>query len=196
MPVLLVAGAVHALSFAPGPLPDWTLPFTQIAALAVLAFYVFSADSGRQAAWRGLVFGIVQFAVGVYWLTISMHEYGGLALPLAIAALLPFSAAMALYPALAAWVCRALCPPHAAGSGSVSRYVCNAALWASVRETFDYPVFVAAPKAVGITSTGETGEAVPNELPQLLEAYRSFQKWVEAGAKPEDTPGFLLPSAA
>lgn len=72
----------------------------------------------------------------------------------------------------------------------------NAALWASVRETFDYPVFVAAPKAVGITSTGETGETVPNELPQLLEAYRSFQKWIEAGAKPEDTPGFLLPSAA
>jgi hypothetical protein len=34
----------------------------------------------------------------------------------------------------------------------------NAALWATVRERFDYPVFVAAPKAVGITSTGETGE--------------------------------------
>jgi len=72
----------------------------------------------------------------------------------------------------------------------------NAALWASVRETLDYPVFVAAPKAVGITSTGETGETVPNEMPQLLQAYRAFQTWVEAGAKPEDTPGFLLPSAA
>jgi type I restriction enzyme M protein len=72
----------------------------------------------------------------------------------------------------------------------------NAALWATVREEFDYLVFVAAPKSVGITSTGETGETVPNELPGLLEAYRAFETWVEAGAKPEDTPGFLLPSTA
>jgi len=72
----------------------------------------------------------------------------------------------------------------------------NAALWATVREKFDYPVFVAAPKAVGITSTGETGETVPNDLPQILDAYRAFENWVEEGAKPEDTPDFPLPSAA
>ncbi|MCO6361543.1 N-6 DNA methylase [Paracoccus sp. 08] len=72
----------------------------------------------------------------------------------------------------------------------------DAALWATVREEFDYPVFVAAPKSVGITSTGDTGDSVPNELPALLEAYRAFEGWVEAGANPEDTPGFLLPSAA
>ncbi|SNX74982.1 type I restriction enzyme M protein [Cereibacter ovatus] len=72
----------------------------------------------------------------------------------------------------------------------------DAALWATVREVFDYPVFVAAPKTVGITSTGDTGETVPNELPALLEAYRSFETWVEAGADPAQIPGFLLPSAA
>lgn len=65
-----------------------------------------------------------------------------------------------------------------------------------MREVFDYPVFVAAPKTVGITSTGDTGETVPNELPALLEAYRSFETWVEAGADPTQIPGFLLPSAA
>ena len=72
----------------------------------------------------------------------------------------------------------------------------NAALWATVREKFDYPVFVAAPKTVGITSTGETGETVPNDLPQTLDAYGAFVNWVGAGAKPEDIPDFLLPSAA
>jgi type I restriction enzyme M protein len=72
----------------------------------------------------------------------------------------------------------------------------NAALWAHVREAFDYPVFVAAPKSVGITSTGETGENVPTELPALLEAYRRFEAWAEAGAKPTETPDFHLPSAA
>ncbi|MEZ5875595.1 MAG: N-6 DNA methylase [Hyphomicrobiales bacterium] len=72
----------------------------------------------------------------------------------------------------------------------------NGALWASVRETFDYPVFVAAPKAVGITSTGETGEAVPNELTRLLAAYNAFEGWIETGARSEETPDFLQPSAA
>ena len=71
-----------------------------------------------------------------------------------------------------------------------------AALWATVREEFDYPVFVAAPRAVGITSTGETGETVANEFPQILEAYSAFEAWINAGAKSEGTPGFLLPSAA
>ena len=72
----------------------------------------------------------------------------------------------------------------------------SAALWATVREMFDYPVFAAAPAAVGITSTGETGENVPDDFPQLLDAWRVFQAWVEAGAKPEDAPDFPLPSTA
>ena len=72
----------------------------------------------------------------------------------------------------------------------------NTALWTTVRESFDYPVFVAAPKAVGITSTGETGENVPDDLLPLLDAYRGFETWVEAGAIPEDVPDFHLPSTA
>ncbi|HEY3911801.1 MAG TPA: N-6 DNA methylase [Stellaceae bacterium] len=72
----------------------------------------------------------------------------------------------------------------------------NAALWTHVRAAFDYPIFVAAPKAVGITSTGETGENVPNDLPALLDAYHHFRQWAASGADPQDLPDFLLPSAA
>lgn len=72
----------------------------------------------------------------------------------------------------------------------------TAALWARVRELFDYPVFVAAPRSVGITSTGETGEGVASELPNLLRAYREFQAWLASGAQPEATPNFPVPSAA
>ena len=72
----------------------------------------------------------------------------------------------------------------------------NAALWEAVREAFDYPVFVAAPAAVGITSTGETGEGVPNDLPAILHAWRAFEAWATAGSRPEDAPDFRLPSAA
>lgn len=70
------------------------------------------------------------------------------------------------------------------------------ALWQEVRTSFDYPVFFAAPKAVGISSTGDTGENVPNELPQVLEAWRAFNSWVEAGADPECLPDFQVPLAA
>lgn len=72
----------------------------------------------------------------------------------------------------------------------------TAALWARVRELFDYPVFVAAPKTVGITSTGETGEGVASELPDLLKAYREFEDWLAQGAQPEATPNFQAPSTA
>lgn len=132
VPILLIcAGLLHALSFAPGPLPSWILPFTQIGTLAVLARYVYLAASAKQAAWRGFLFGLTQFALGVYWLTISMHEYGGLPMPLAIAALLLLSAALALYPALAAACCLALCRMHRTVDISIGRYLLNAALWAS-----------------------------------------------------------------
>jgi type I restriction enzyme M protein len=59
-----------------------------------------------------------------------------------------------------------------------------------VRDLFDYPVFVAAPRTVGITSTGETGEGVPNELPAVLDAYRKFESWCAAGEPSDAMPGF------
>ncbi|CAJ5015810.1 N-6 DNA methylase [Burkholderia pseudomallei] len=70
------------------------------------------------------------------------------------------------------------------------------ALWRRVRELFDYPVFVAAPKTVGITSTGETGDGVENDLPVVLKQFKEFQSWVEGGAHPEKRPNFPTPSAA
>ena len=66
----------------------------------------------------------------------------------------------------------------------------NAALWDHVRGAFDYPVFVASPKAVGITSAGDTAETVPNELPQTLGAYRQFRTWMDNGAKVAEEPRF------
>lgn len=64
------------------------------------------------------------------------------------------------------------------------------ALWVRVRELFDYPVFVAAPKTVGITSTGDTGEGVPNELPKMLMAFRRFDSWRTSGADETALPEF------
>lgn len=127
----LAAGGLQALSFAPGPLPAWMLPFVQLVALAILAHQVFNARSLAQSAWRGWLFGFGLFLVGVYWLTISMHTYGGLPLPLAIAALVLFAAAMGLYAALAAALTRLVCGRRCGVAEQAPRQVLNAAIWAS-----------------------------------------------------------------
>ena len=104
--MLLIVGALHSLAFAPYPLPAWALPYVQIAALAFLARHTLQADSARSVALHAVLFGFGQFSVGLYWLTISMHQYGGMPLAMAIAALLLFAAALSLYgmaACLAAW---------------------------------------------------------------------------------------------
>src|SRR3546814_539180 len=76
--VLTLSGGVHAMTFATGPLPSWSLAIVQIASLAVLVRVVGDAKSLKQAAIRGWWFGAVSFGVGLYWLFISMNHYGGL----------------------------------------------------------------------------------------------------------------------
>lgn len=44
------------------------------------------------------------------------------------------------------------------------------------RIDFDYPIFMCEAENVGITSTGETGENIPNELPKILEQYSKFNE--------------------
>ncbi|MGN8552501.1 UNVERIFIED_CONTAM: N-6 DNA methylase [Microbacterium sp. SLM126] len=51
----------------------------------------------------------------------------------------------------------------------------TATMWSHVRRAFDYPVFMATPRAVGITATGDTGTAVANDLPAVLTAWHEFR---------------------
>lgn len=63
-----------------------------------------------QAAWIGWAFGTGWLVVGVWWLFISMHRYGGLPAPLAALAVLALAAALSIYlgaamAAYARWRC-------------------------------------------------------------------------------------------
>lgn len=136
--IILIAGLAQGLSFAPGPLPGWTLPFVQIASLAFVANYTWLASNKRQAAFYGWLFGFAQFSIGVYWLTISMHTYGGLAMPLAIGALFIFAAAMAIYGALACAISYYLCSNYSATSHKWRRQLLNAIIWASAWTIFEW----------------------------------------------------------
>ncbi len=64
------------------------------------------------------------------------------------------------------------------------------ALWREVRRALDYPVFMAAPPAVGITGTGETGDDIPNDLPDVLARYREFAAWIASGMEVSAAPEF------
>lgn len=128
---LALLGAAHALSFAPGPLPPWALPYIQTFSLAILAYHALRAPSAGAAARYGFAFGFGNFACGLYWLYISMHFYGGMALPLAISAVLLLAAALALYAACATALARWLAGIWSASSYSGVRQLFTAALWAS-----------------------------------------------------------------
>lgn len=127
--LLIAAGAVHALSFSPDPLAAWSLPYIQVLSMAVLAYRIFAEQSIRQAALAGLAFGTSNFCVGIYWLYISMHDFGGMAAPLAALAVLLFALYLSLYGALAAavtvWLGRNL------NSMRVPQALLRILLWAS-----------------------------------------------------------------
>lgn len=124
---LLAAGALHALSFAPDPLPQWALSPLQLCAMAWLVTCVWRAPSGLYAARRAWFFAIGHFVVGLYWLTISMHVYGFMPMPLAILALLALSAYLALFASLAAWLAHAV---GALPGRSISSTIWAVAVWA------------------------------------------------------------------
>ncbi len=91
----LAAGLLHTASFA--PTGAW---WAQIAALALL-FALASRASPRRAALCGALFGWSWLASGLWWLYISMHQFGGIPAPLAVLAVGLLAAFLCSYYALA-----------------------------------------------------------------------------------------------
>ncbi len=131
MIALLALGAAHALSFAPGPLPHWALPFVQVFTLAAMAWHAMRAASLRQALIAGYAFSFSNFGIGLYWLFISLHRYGDLASPLAVGAVVLLAAWLALYGALATGLAFYLGARYLPDMPSYQRQLLSAAIWAS-----------------------------------------------------------------
>jgi len=58
---------------------------------------------------------------------------------------------------------------------------------ARFKEIIDYPVFFAEVDAAGITSTGATGDDVPNDLSEVLEKFQAFMAGQVEGAASDDS---------
>ncbi len=86
-----------------------TLAFTHTAwwpvPIATLAWLVWRVEvaTPRRAALLSWLYGTAWLVGGTGWLYISLHRYGGLPAPLAVAAVLALSASLSLYLAVAGW---------------------------------------------------------------------------------------------
>lgn len=93
-----LSGALLPLAFSP-----YNYPVVAIFSLAYL-FYTVLHSSVRKAGFFGYAFGLGMFGVGVSWLHISIHLFGGIGLAGAWIITFLFVAFLSLYPALFAFV--------------------------------------------------------------------------------------------
>ncbi|NLY28411.1 MAG: apolipoprotein N-acyltransferase [Alcaligenaceae bacterium] len=135
---LFFLGGAHALAFAPGPLPGWSLPVVQVVCLALLAYAVFGSTRTRQAALRAFAFGLGSFSVGLYWLYTSMHVYGGMHPAPAGLAVLALAGFLALYGSAAAALTHWLFAYRHADHNRLRAMVLGAALFASSWTLFEW----------------------------------------------------------
>ena len=91
----LFAGALTVLAFAPFNL----YPFAIITPAAL--FWLLDGVSVGRAWWRGFLFGLSEFACGVYWLYISIHVIASAPLWLTFLIMAALMVFMAVYSALA-----------------------------------------------------------------------------------------------
>ena len=97
----LCAGALNVFSFA--PFGYWPL---QILTLALLFYFVLRAPSIKVSVLTGWIFGFSWMVCGVYWLYISMHDYGGMPAALAALAVVLLTLALGLFTATATGLAR------------------------------------------------------------------------------------------
>jgi len=94
----LLAGALLPLAFAPFSL-------FPLAVLSPALLYLLWLDvTPRRALWRGLLFGLGQFGVGVSWVYVAIHDFGHSGVPLAVLLTTLFVGVLALFPMLLGYV--------------------------------------------------------------------------------------------
>jgi len=96
----LVAGAVLPLAFAP-----FHLYLLSVVSPAVL-YLVWLRASAARAWWRGFLFGLGMFGVGVTWIYVSIHIFGGVGVPLTVFLTVLFVVVLSLFPAAAGYAAK------------------------------------------------------------------------------------------
>ncbi len=110
----LGAGAALPLAFAP-----FHVAAVCVASMAVL-YGVWLRASPARALWRGFLFGIGLFGVGVTWIYVSIHDFGHVAQGVSIFITVLFVVVLSLFPALAGLTARRLVSGRGSGAGDAA----------------------------------------------------------------------------
>jgi apolipoprotein N-acyltransferase len=119
--VAILLGAVSVFGYA----PFYLYPLT-VLALAGLAMLWVRTKTARAAAGIGFCFGLGLFVTGTSWVYVSLHDYGGMPMPIAAGTTLFFCSCLALYPAAIGALLQ-----RAGASRAVSLLVVLPGLWSA-----------------------------------------------------------------
>lgn len=99
---LLIAallGSFAVLGFA----PFYIYP-TTIISIAGLFHLWYQSENTKQAAWLGFCYGLGFFITGIYWIYISLHDFGGMPWWMAAFSTFCLCAFLSLFPTLVGWL--------------------------------------------------------------------------------------------
>jgi len=94
-----ICGACMQFSFAP---LQWS--WLGVIAIAIWASLLCRALSRQQALWLGLSFGFGWFSVGAWWLSVTVHDYGGLPWFVAALCVVLTGSVLSLFAGLWGWL--------------------------------------------------------------------------------------------
>ncbi len=72
--------------------------------LALLFRFWYRSPTPWQTALLGFSFGMGLFSAGVTWIYVSLHDFGGMPMPVAVFALILLCSYLSLFPAICGWV--------------------------------------------------------------------------------------------
>ncbi len=99
----LFFGALLPFSFAPFNTLSSAFSYLIIIPVSLFLYQLLHTQSSKQAFYRGLIFGVGLFSIGVSWLYVAIHDFGAAHWSLAGVFTLLFILFLALYYAVFAW---------------------------------------------------------------------------------------------
>jgi len=106
-----MAGAVYPLGFA--PFGYWPLPILSVA----LIFWIWIRSDRRMVLWSALLYGLSLYGVGVSWIYVSMVNFGNMAPPMAVVAVILFALILTVFTLVPAYLYSCLSQQFSTATG-------------------------------------------------------------------------------
>lgn len=98
--VALASGAIGVFAFSPFDI--WAIAYVSLIGLLFISII----PAKKTALWASFIWGLSFFSIGVNWLHVSIHQFGGAPLIISYLLVILLSAYLALYPVLFTYLIR------------------------------------------------------------------------------------------